>query len=220
MSSTPTPPRLVDLLRGRWQMPVVIIAVVIAGVAVLRIVPPRPTLNFDAVLADINVLAQSGNTVAAADAVANLLAADPPLPPAQQAVLHERMAGLIFEAERNRLTHSPQNARRLLEHERAARERGLPDSPLGTLRRAWAHLWLGEEEAALSGMWQALEQELLPEDRRLALRGLVELLERRPEALSERRRTKRCLRRTCGGACIGRCATPWFPASRRGPLSC
>jgi|GEM_PF-1361150 len=188
MSSAPTPPRLIDLLRGRWQMPLTVLAVVVAGVALLRVVPPRPSLNFDAVLADINVLAQSGNTVAAADAVANLLAAEPPLPPAQQAVLHERMSSLIFEAERHRLTHNPENARRLLEHERAARERGLPDSPAGVLRRAWAHLWLGEEEAALSGMWQALEHELPSEDRRLALRGLVELLERRPEALSERRR--------------------------------
>ncbi|MEW6199611.1 MAG: tetratricopeptide repeat protein [Planctomycetota bacterium] len=178
-----------ELFRGRWQIPLALLAAVVAALALSRLVPARPPPNFDALLADVDVLQRAGDTVGAADAVANLLELSPAPSPAQRAALHDRLAELIYLTERNQIVHSPVNARQLLEHDRAARDLGLVERPSALIWRAFAYQWLGEEEAALRTFRAALEGGLPAEERRVALRELVDLLERRPEAADERRQT-------------------------------
>jgi tetratricopeptide (TPR) repeat protein len=176
------------LLTGRWQIPLALVAATVGGMTLLRLIPWPGPVDVGALLTDVAVLEQAGNRAAAADAVANLLEMRPPLPPEEQAVLNDRLAGLLFRAEQDQPIHNVSNIKRLQEHDRAARDLGYPASPLTTLRGAFAHQWLGEEEAALKGFRSALDQDLPIEDRRAALRAVVELLERRPEAKVERQR--------------------------------
>jgi len=177
------------LLKNRWQIPLAFAAVAVGGTALYRLIPSSPPPDLDALLADVRVLEQAGDTLAATDAVANLLQAnlEPPLSPAQQALLHSRMADLIYGAERSTDTHNTSNVKKLLEHSAAARDLGAAETGSTLLRAALAHQWLGEEDAAVRGFRACLEEELNRRDRRTALRGLVELLIRRPEANLERR---------------------------------
>ncbi len=177
------------LLAGRWQVPLALVAAVVAGVTLYHMVPEPPSPELDTLLADVAVLEQSGDLRGAADAVGNLLETEmeKPLTAEQRGVLHARLAELIYRAERDKYEHNEENARLVLEHYAAARELGWEMTPKATLREAYAQFWLGDDEAGLARLRTALDRELSTPDRRRALRTLVEVLERRPQAQLERR---------------------------------
>ena len=137
MSTERLPARLSELLSGRWQVPLALVAATVGGLTLYRLIPPPSPVDFDGLLADVAVVEQSEGIPAAADAVAKLLEMKPPLPPAQHAVLHNRMAELVFGAERDQPEHTVGNARKILEHDRAARDLGQPGSPAGAPRRLY-----------------------------------------------------------------------------------
>lgn len=178
------------LLAGRWQVPLALVAAVLASVTLYRLIPPAQPFDFDALAAQITTLEHREGSAAAAEALAALLRQETRLTDVQRAALHERLAELLFRIERGQPVHSLENARRLLEHSRLARDLGRSASPRTALREAHAARWLGEEEAALNGFRAALQADIAPEDRRVALRAIVELLEGRPEANEERRRAE------------------------------
>ena len=71
---------VVAILAGRWQIPLAICAIIIGGIALYRMKPPKRSVPFEALLADVLTLAEHGAYHDAADAAANLLEQDPPLP--------------------------------------------------------------------------------------------------------------------------------------------
>lgn len=177
------------LLAGRWQIPLAIVAAVTAGVGLYQLVPGPPDVDFDAVMADIAVLSAAGDNVAAADNIANLLEMEPPLPPRQQAALHDRMANLIHAMEQRSFEHNRENLKKLLANSQAAQELGLPVTGTMRLRDAQAHFWLGHNTQALEGLRAALAVESLdPDERRQAVQTLIDVLEMQPEGRLERRR--------------------------------
>ncbi|MEW6252068.1 MAG: tetratricopeptide repeat protein [Planctomycetota bacterium] len=178
--------KIAELLAGRWQIPLALVAATAGSVTLFRLTPAADRAPLPEVLADVAVLEEAGDLVGAADAVANLLALDPPLPPAEQATLHERMADLLFRAEQSAAVHSAANLDNLLEHTQAAGALGVPPSAEDTFRAACAHQWLGHADAALRGFLAALDAGLPADDRRRTLAGLVTLVEQRPEAREER----------------------------------
>ncbi len=184
-----------ELLSGRWQIPLALIAAVVAGATLYNLIPERSPIDLNALLADVTVLEEAGDRLAAVDAVANLLAVelDPPLRPSQKATLHHKLAELIFSAERDAPTHNVNNLNKLLQNQRAAEVLGHPTTPKDTWRAAFAHHWLGQGDEALQTFRRALELDLTVDDRRAALLSLVQILERRPEAKLERRRVLRQL---------------------------
>ncbi len=187
--------QITQLFAGRWQIPLALIAAGAAATTLLRLAPSTQQPSFDALLADVTVLERAGDTLAAADAVANLLdmEADSGWPPAQQARLHDRLAGLIFKAEQRLDAHDPGNLRNLLEHQQAARELGRADSAIATMRMAYAHQWLGEEDTALKHFQDALDQGLPSPEQRAASMALIDLLGNRPESRQQRQRALECL---------------------------
>ena len=76
---------------------------------------------------------------------------------------------------------------KILEHDRAVQGLGHPGSPAATLRNALALWWLGEETAARQEFQAALAGELPADDRRLALRAVVELADDGQAAQPQRR---------------------------------
>ncbi len=175
------------LLQDRWQIPLALIAAGVGVVTLVRVIPEPTTADFDALMADVALLEHSGDVTDAANAVANLLRHEPPLPAEQQAVLHDKYASLVFAFERDRKVHNEIQARDVIEHQEAAWAQGLPRTPVAELRCAVARKWMGKDKQALGELREVLGKELVQPDRRLVQRALVELLERKPEARLERR---------------------------------
>lgn len=179
--------RLRDLFADRWQIPLALIATVVGGVTLYRFVPTPPPREYDALVADVTLLEESGELESAADAVANLLELEPPLPRAQRAELHDRFAQLVYEFESDRTTHNLTNVRNLMASQQAAWDLGRPHTPASQLRMGMAHHWLGQSKLALRTLREVVGEELLPDQRRQAERAVVELLDRNPKAQLERR---------------------------------
>ena len=187
MSDSGNPKHTPGLLAGRWQIPLALVAAAVGGVALYHVIPTPTPVNFSALLAHITATEQAGDASSSVDLAEKLLTLQPPLPPEQRAVLHARLADMLFRTERAAAVHTEGNVRRLLEHSQAARELGQARSLNDELRDAFAHQWLGNDDAALKGFRGVLDQELTTDDRRAVLRAMVQILERRPQAKLERR---------------------------------
>ena len=171
----------------RWQIPLAFCALLSVGVALYRLKPTREEVPFDVLMADVLTLMQHEKYYDAADAVANLLEQDPPLPIDQQGVLHETLAEIIFREEQLRELPNRANLRLLLEHSDAALACGRKRDARGALRCARAHEWLGQHKEAVAAYRVVLAQQPDPDARRAALQGLVRLLEGDAHAAAQRR---------------------------------
>jgi len=181
------------ILAGRWQIPLALCALVVVAVALHRMKPPKRSVPFDALLADVLALAEAGAYYDAADAVANLLELDPPPPPDDRATLHDTLAEIIYRQEVRRGLPNRKNTALLLEHQKAALAGGRRPDGRAALRAGQAHEWLGHTQRAISAYRTALARESTPDARRTALQGLVRLLDSQPQAADERRRYIRAL---------------------------
>jgi tetratricopeptide (TPR) repeat protein len=186
MSDPNEPNTLTRLLADRWQVPLALVAAVVGGAALYRLIPSAPRVDPQSLLADVAALAQAGDALAAADAAQSLLTRKPALPPEARAELHDRLAEIIYRAEAGRETHNTNNVNGLLEHDRAAAELGRPKSTIAALRAAHAQMWLGQDDEALAGFRELLGQGLAAEDRNGVLAALAALLEKHPENRRER----------------------------------
>jgi tetratricopeptide (TPR) repeat protein len=175
-----------DLLAGRWQIPLAIVAAIAGAATLYNLVPPPPDVEFESLVADVRLLEEAGDLHAAADAVANLLVHEPPLPPDEQAVLHNKFADLIYAVESDAAVHDRANLEKLLASSAAAGELGHPITAQERLRDADALRWLGRDLEAIDELRGALGGDLRPEDKRSAVRSLVTLLDTQPDAKLER----------------------------------
>ncbi len=176
MGTAPERAQSGSLLRGRWQVPLALVAAVVGAVTLYRLAPPVPPRDFDTLLADIAVLEHAGDPLTAADAVANLLETQPPLPSQQRAVLHERLAELLFHIEQGRSEHHPENLSKIVNHDRLAVELGRPASPRAAFRDALTSRWLGDRPGALAKLKELLSQELNTAEMTDVLRALLDLV--------------------------------------------
>jgi tetratricopeptide (TPR) repeat protein len=179
--------QLSQFLAGRWQIPLALVAVMLSGVALYKLMPKSDPQQIDAVFADIVHLARSGAYTDAADAAANLLHTEPPLPEAQRARLHNFLANLIYERQSQLQQPVRENVERLLEHHRSAVDLGYPQDAHSLMRLAAAREWLGEDEAAAFHYRQVLESDPRPASRRKALRKLIRFAKGQPQLKRERR---------------------------------
>lgn len=173
------------MLGGRWQVPLAICAIVTAGVALYRMRPPKQSVPFDALLADVLALAEAGAYFDAADAAANLLEQEPALPRKDQAILHDALAEVIYRQELLRGLPNHENTELLLEHHQAAIVCGRRPDTRAVLRVGQAYEWLGKTQAATDAYRALLERQPTAQARRSALQGLVRLLDGQPEAAEE-----------------------------------
>ncbi len=179
---------LAAIVRDRWQVPAALVAALAASVTLYRLLPSSVVPEVGVLLAEVAALEAAGDPIKAADALANLIEMRPPLPPEQRAVLHDRLADVIYRQELLRETPEPRNVRLLLEHADAASELGVPPRPGRSLRTAQAAEWLGLGPRALAAYRTLLDLDPSPEQRRQGQQGLVRLLADRPESRPERQR--------------------------------
>jgi tetratricopeptide (TPR) repeat protein len=180
--------RLSDLLANRWQVPLALSAALVAAVALYRLIPNKPPANFETLTADLAILEKAGDVDGAANAIANLLELQPPLPPAQRALLNDRLATLLYQTERNKTQHSQDNLWRMIDCDEEARQLGFAPSPAITLRDAHAKLWLNQVDEALAAYRGLLHEALPLEDRRNVIAAVVRLLAQRPDGKAQRQK--------------------------------
>lgn len=173
---------------GRWQIPLALAAVALSGVTLMKLSPQVRPQQVDAAFADIVHLAKAGAYTDAADAAANLLHMEPPLPEAQQARLHNFLANLIYERQRQLEQPARAAVHQLLEHHREAEALGHPQDTEALMRLATARDWLGDARAAAFHYREVLERDPRPADRRAALRRLIALSKGQPQQAPARRR--------------------------------
>lgn len=174
--------------RGRWQIPLALVAL-FAFVGTLRqLAPSEPTLNVDQIIGDVELLLAQHRYVDASDAAANLLVMKPPLPAERQAQLHDLLAHAIFGATAGQPIPSQHNARLLVEHRLQAIELGRRAEPTELVELAEGYIWLDYDRAAIDALRQALAGDPPGSVRRTALYALIRLLDARPEAYEERRK--------------------------------
>ena len=186
MSDSGFKQQIAAVLSDRWQVPLAVVAAVAAAGALYRLIPEPIQPDVPALLADVTRLAEAGRTTDAADALANLLEMQPPLPVEDQIELHDRLAELLFEQEQRRPVALAANLERLLEHVEAAERLGAPRTARRILRSAQVQEWLGRPEDAIRSCREALQTDPSPEEGRAAMRSLVRLLDGRPEAAAQR----------------------------------
>lgn len=175
------------LLKGRWQIPLAVVAAATAGYAVYRLQPAPPALDFRAVEAEIAALGHAEKWADAIDAAANVLAVHPELTAPQQAALHRRIAELLQSQEAARPTPLKPNLELILTHEDAARQAGAPVAAVDELRVAQAHDGLGNALPAAEQYRKVLACAEAAAEARAARQALVRLLDGRPEYAAERR---------------------------------
>ncbi len=173
---------------GRWQIPLALAAVALSGVTLMKLAPQVRPQQVDTAFADIVHLAKAGAYTDAADAAANLLHMEPPLPEPQRARLHNFLANLIYERQRQLKQPVPAAVHQLLEHHREAEALGHPQDTEALMRLATARDWLGDTRAAAFHYREVLGRDPRPADRRAALRRLIALSKGQPEQAPTRRR--------------------------------
>lgn len=175
-----------SLLSLRWQLPLAVAALAVAGATVYRLRPEPRALDVDSLLAEVLAMEQAGAYRDAIDSTANLLQLDPPLPKAQRATLHRLLGEMLFRQEARRRVPLAHNLLLLLDHEADAVALGAPDNAALRLRLAWAHESLRDRKAAAEQYRAALLLEPAADERRAAQTELVRLLAADPHAADER----------------------------------
>lgn len=182
-------PSIRKLLAGRWQMPVVLLALTSAGAALWSMRPPSAPVNLDAVMSDIASLSRDGRFFDATNAAADLLARAMTLTEAQKAALNDYLASAIFNYESNRESPSIDNVKLIAKHLDSAIQQGLPLDATRLYRKARVHEWLGETQQATDEYRARVGMGGAPEELRAARQGLVRVLDDRPDFDAERRAT-------------------------------
>ena len=176
-----------ELLAGRWQVPLALLATAAAAVALLRLSPTAPPVDSAAVLADARLLEEAGDPAAAAQALDDVLRLQPPADAAARGALRATLARLSFELARSTDPPAPELAERVIAQQLAAWADGVAREPRAVLRVALARAWAGDDPGALADLRGMLAEALDADVRRSVVQSAVRILARHPELRAERR---------------------------------
>jgi len=163
MSDVPQQESAGDRLRGRWQIPLLVVSLglLVAGIWRMR---PEPTLPTFEQLYDCAVaLKQAELYPEASEYIQNLL--NPPDPAAETNIelqpdetqkLHQLMAEVIYAHELGNVVHDPTNVARIIEHFDLAGAVGEAADAKTHLARAKAREWQERASQAIDEYSQAL----------------------------------------------------------------
>ncbi len=157
MSDVPQQHGFREEIAGRWQIPLLVVSLVLLSWGVWRLRPQPYVPTFDELFNQTVRLREAGLYTQASDAVEKLLA-DPELElqPEQRRRLHRQMVEILIGYELGNAVHGKDNVRRILEH--SALSIG-PDESFDARMSYWrglAYQWQRNETEAIAAFKQAL----------------------------------------------------------------
>ncbi|MBI4579090.1 MAG: tetratricopeptide repeat protein, partial [Planctomycetes bacterium] len=142
-------------LSGRWQIPLMVVALTLLGVSVWRLRPQPKPPSFDQLFAQAAALKEAGLHEEASKAAEALLA-DPARTPQERVKLHRLLAEVIFAYESGNAVHGPANCRRIIENSDKSLLAGEEFEADAHHMRGLAREWLGQTGEAVVEYRQAL----------------------------------------------------------------
>ncbi len=169
------PPAAGPSLGTCWQIPALIVGLVLLGGGVARMAARHHPVTFEDRLRNVRILRDSG-ALLRADAYLRDLLRRPDLTPAERAELHRQLMGVIHQADRPLQVHTPQNARAVVHNFEKAVHFGLTPSAEDWLIVADAYSWAEEWPSAVAAYRKALDAGAARPDhiRRLLLEAHLE----------------------------------------------
>ncbi len=145
-------------LRGRWQIPLLVISIAALTAGIWRLRPQPKPPSFATLYAHAVALKDTGLYPEASDCIKSILKA-PQLLPEEKRQLHRLMATVIFAHEQGNAVHGTQNAERIIENsDQAVAEPGLHDAEMHWIRaQAWE--WLRKPGEALADYRQVIAKD-------------------------------------------------------------
>lgn len=157
MSSEPQPGSIRQQIAGRWQIPLLLVALALLGLGLWRLRPSTPPVTFAELLQRAADLERAELYPEASRYIESLLAT-PNLQPEQARQLHGMLARVIYAYELGNVVHGESNAQRIISNsEQSLAEGESPDAATWLMRgRAWewqkaSHRAIECYKAALAG---------------------------------------------------------------------
>lgn len=166
-------PRL-HSLAGKWQVPLLAISVGLFVTGLLQLRPSVPKPTFQDYLREARVALQAERFDQASLVLTSVLNNQQDLSDPQRAIAHRALAETIWMAESTKITHEPENARRILSNFDIAAKLGDAPQDADYEKIAQAADWMGDSDEALASYEKALEEEGV--DRVAVLQRVVEIL--------------------------------------------
>ncbi len=143
---------------GRWQIPLLTLAVGLLVAGLLRLRPEPVLPSFDDYLATASELTEAGHYERASDLLTELLAEEQiPLAQDDRRRAHTLMAEVIHRFESHNVIHGRQNAEQILHHTDAALVAGGQFDARMLKMRGDAESWLGRWPEAVDSYREALD---------------------------------------------------------------
>lgn len=167
------PPGLFAPLAGRWQIPMLAMALLVFGAGVMRVVVSYEPLTFEQKCAKLDAL-QSKRWLTRAHAYVLYVLKDTELPANERAELHRRLVGITHQVETPQRDHDPENCRSIISNFKTATNLGAIPTGADWYALGCAYDWTGRPRDAISAYRQSIVENVERADR--VHRRLVEMV--------------------------------------------
>lgn len=170
-----------QLLRGRWQIPLLLTAIGMTAIALLRLSPTATPPDFPTLRAEIEHMRAHGYPDEAVLAAENLLSHESQLTVHEKDVLHQLAADTLYDQLHTRREPDPQVAARFAGHMQAVQDHADAASVDHQLRLARGLDWAQQPQPSADAYRRVLSADLQPDQRRGVTREFAALLDRLQE---------------------------------------
>ncbi|MCB9851829.1 MAG: tetratricopeptide repeat protein [Phycisphaerales bacterium] len=169
----PAAPGMFAPLKGRWQVPMFAVALLVFGAGVAHVVVSHETLTFEQKCEKVDALV-SRRALTRAHAYVLYLLKDVQLPAVERAELHRRLIGITYQVEVPQRNHDKENCLSIILNFKTASNLGATPTGMDWYALGCAYDWSGRGRDAIGAYRQSLVVNVERPDR--VRRRLVEMV--------------------------------------------
>lgn len=155
MSVAASVSELRQTVSSRWQMPLLLVSLVLLGVAFFKVQPPEKPPTFQQLLDQIEALQQGRFLTDASEMIQGLLLSEA-ITKEQRAILLRELGETVYLSEQDRVQHDPENTKGIVRNHRRALAEGAQATPEMHEQMGQALQWLGSPNAAIDEYRKAI----------------------------------------------------------------
>lgn len=169
----PVAPGMFAPLKGRWQVPMFAVALLVFGAGVMRVVISYESLTFEQKCEKIDALV-SRRALTRAHAYVLYLLKDTELPTSERAEFHRRLIGITYQVELPQRNHDKENCLSIISNFKTASSLGATPTGMDWYALGSAYDWSDRRRDAIGAYRQSLVVNVERPDR--VHRRLVEMV--------------------------------------------